>query len=559
MFGFEQALAVSGRGVFFNGSRLMSQDPALAERKQFLELDERAADAIRALKPFILRELPKILDAFYKHVLKFAKPASFFQDRSRMEHAKSRQLEHWERISSANFGEDYVRGVRATGEAHARFGMEPHWYIGGYAFIAGQLIQAALVEQWPKRSIFKKSNKDQAKVVAQSIGALLKAVLLDMDFSISVYIDATNEARKASEAKAMAESQKVVDQFGNAIARLAKRDFTYRMNEELPSAYHKLRDELNETMETLQEQMKTIAENARATRVRAREIGQASDDLSRRTEQQAASLEETAAALNHMTSAVTASAKGASEARAAAAATRADAEDGGKIVGEAMAAMAEISRSSAQISQIIGMIEEMAFQTNLLALNAGVEAARAGESGRGFAVVATEVRALAQRASEAAKEIKTLISTSSAHVESGVTLVNRTGDSLTRVVARAREIDELVGRIAASSTEQSTGLSEINTAVRQIDQMTQQNAAMAEQFSTASRSLVQQGDRLTALTAQFQVDRTPRLSRDPRQPSSDRPRPSLPPVPRLRTAATPAVSPRRKPDATEPRQDWTEF
>jgi methyl-accepting chemotaxis protein len=167
--------------------------------------------------------------------------------------------------------------------------------------------------------------------------------------------------------------------------------------------------------------------------------------------------------------------------------------------------MGEIEKSSRQIAQIIGVIDEIAFQTNLLALNAGVEAARAGEAGRGFAVVASEVRALAQRSSDAAKEIKTLITASSQQVESGVDLVNRTGEALQKIVAKVADISGLVSEISASTQEQSSGLAQVNTAVNQMDQVTQQNAAMVEQSTAASHSLAGEADALTAMVARFRV------------------------------------------------------
>ena len=167
--------------------------------------------------------------------------------------------------------------------------------------------------------------------------------------------------------------------------------------------------------------------------------------------------------------------------------------------------MAQIEQSSAQISRIIGVIDEIAFQTNLLALNAGVEAARAGEAGRGFAVVASEVRALAQRSADAAKEIKTLISTSALQVNQGVGLVGETGKVLERIVTQVTEMSELVGRIADSAHEQSTGLAEVNTAVNHMDQAVQQNAAMVEESTAASHSLADEGKRLAGLVARFSL------------------------------------------------------
>jgi methyl-accepting chemotaxis protein len=167
--------------------------------------------------------------------------------------------------------------------------------------------------------------------------------------------------------------------------------------------------------------------------------------------------------------------------------------------------MSEIEKSSTQISQIIGVIDEIAFQTNLLALNAGVEAARAGEAGKGFAVVASEVRALAQRSAEAAKEIKGLIQASTTHVSSGVELVGETGKALDRIAIQVTEINAIVAEIAASAQEQSTGLAEVNTAVNEMDQVTQQNAAMVEQSTAASHSLAQEADALATLIGRFDV------------------------------------------------------
>ena len=202
----------------------------------------------------------------------------------------------------------------------------------------------------------------------------------------------------------------------------------------------------------------------------------ASDDLSKRTENQAAALEETAAALDEVTATVQQTAKAAGDARATVTSARADAEAGGLIVSDTVSAMGSIKESSEKISQIIGVIDEIAFQTNLLALNAGVEAARAGEAGRGFAVVASEVRALAQRSSDAAKDIKDLISTSSQHVQRGVTLVDETGKALDKIVSQVANVDTLVSDIASSANEQATGLAEINSAINEMDRVTQRNA-----------------------------------------------------------------------------------
>ena len=251
--------------------------------------------------------------------------------------------------------------------------------------------------------------------------------------------------------------------------------------------------------------MQSIATNTKGVRSGAEEITQASDDLSRRTEQQAASLEETAAALDEITATVRRTAEVANEARDLVSTSKTDAERSGEVVRQTVGAMDGIETSSKQIANIIGVIDEIAFQTNLLALNAGVEAARAGDAGRGFAVVATEVRALAQRSADAAKEIKALISTSTQQVDVGVKLVSETGQALGRIVAQVSQLNGLVTELAASAKEQSTGLGEVNAAVNQMDQVTQQNAAMVEQSTAASHSLADEAQELARLVGQFNI------------------------------------------------------
>jgi methyl-accepting chemotaxis protein len=318
----------------------------------------------------------------------------------------------------------------------------------------------------------------------------------------------TAEERRAKEeatAAAARENALVVSSLAEALEHLAKGDLTFRVQADFPGDYRKLKDDFNAAITQLQETIKVIAASTDGLRTGADEIAHASDDLSRRTEQQAASLEETAAALDELTATVRRTASGAKQASEVVSSTRGEATHSGQVVHEAVSAMGAIEDSSKQINQIIGVIDEIAFQTNLLALNAGVEAARAGDAGRGFAVVAQEVRALAQRSAEAAKEIKTLISSSTQQVSQGVSLVGQTGEALQRIVTKVGEIDALVTEIAASAAEQATGLNEVNTAVNQMDQVTQQNAAMVEQSTAATHSLKGETGELVRLIGRFNV------------------------------------------------------
>ncbi len=308
-------------------------------------------------------------------------------------------------------------------------------------------------------------------------------------------------ARDAAEA----EQTGVVSALADGLKSLAGGDLTTRIQAAFEGRYLQLKTDFNAAVDSLRQAMSGISDATGGLRTGSDEIASASDDLSRRTEQQAASLEETAAALDEITATVKRSAEGARQAATSAGEARADAARSGDVMRDAVAAMSQIEQSSAQINQIIGVIDEIAFQTNLLALNAGVEAARAGDAGRGFAVVASEVRALAQRSAEAAKEIKVLISASSSQVSQGVRLVGETGAALDHIVESVAEIDTLISEIAASSQEQAIGLSQVNTAVNQMDQVTQQNAAMVEQATAAATSLKTEALHLAELVGRFET------------------------------------------------------
>ncbi|MDR3512064.1 MAG: PAS domain-containing methyl-accepting chemotaxis protein, partial [Caulobacteraceae bacterium] len=306
------------------------------------------------------------------------------------------------------------------------------------------------------------------------------------------------------EARETAETDRIaIGALGAGLKALAAGDLTYQITETFSAKAQGLKDDFNDAASQLREAMHAVTVSAGGIRGGSDEISSAADNLSRRTEQQAASLEETAAALDEITATVKRSAEGAAQASNAASSAKVDAERSGAIVQDAVSAMGEIEHSSRQISQIIGVIDEIAFQTNLLALNAGVEAARAGEAGRGFAVVAQEVRALAQRSADAAKEIKTLIASSSAQVERGVKLVGETGQALTTIVTKVAEITSQISEIARSAQEQATGLNQVNVAVNQMDQVTQQNAAMVEQTTAAASNMKSEAGELARLVTRF--------------------------------------------------------
>ncbi|WP_209120860.1 methyl-accepting chemotaxis protein [Parasedimentitalea maritima] len=320
--------------------------------------------------------------------------------------------------------------------------------------------------------------------------------------------DDLKRARGAEEERAeqQREQHDVVEKLSHGLVDLAKGDFSKPLTEPFPADHEQLRSDFNRTLTTLSLTISDVINSADSIRNGATEISQASDDLSQRTESQAATLEQTAAALEEMTTSVKSASEGARSVEGIVNEAKSEAEASGTVVQNAVSAMTEIEDSARHISQIISVIDDIAFQTNLLALNAGVEAARAGEAGRGFAVVASEVRALAQRSSDAAMEIKTLIGDSSKQVEQGVDLVGKAGTALNSIVERVSHISQLVSEMAVGTSEQSTGLGEINLGVTQLDQVTQQNAAMVEEATAASHLLNTDANKLAKLVSHFNID-----------------------------------------------------
>ncbi|MBC6715548.1 CHASE3 domain-containing protein [Aurantimonas sp. DM33-3] len=287
--------------------------------------------------------------------------------------------------------------------------------------------------------------------------------------------------------------------------RLSAGDLTVRMQDRVAEEFEPIRAKFNASVAALETAIGHVVMSIASIRTGLGEINTASNDLAHRTEQQAASLEETVAALGEVTQAVNETAEGAGKAQRVASGAREKAQKGGEVVGKAVAAMGQIEQSSEKINSIISVIDEIAFQTNLLALNAGVEAARAGEAGKGFAVVAQEVRGLAQRSAEAAKEIKTLIATSREQVGTGVELVTASGKSLEEIVSEVSAMAEVISTIASSAREQATSLREVSGAADQMDKVTQQNAAMVEEATAASQTLAGETDELAHAMAKFRT------------------------------------------------------
>jgi methyl-accepting chemotaxis protein len=355
-----------------------------------------------------------------------------------------------------------------------------------------------------------------------------------------------------------------VQQVQTAVTAAKNNDLTHRVPLEGKSGdIESLCSGVNGLLDTMVAMIGAVMEATSTISTGAREIAMGNTDLSQRTEEQASSLEETAASLEELTSTVRQNADNAQQANKLASTASEVAIKGGGVVTQVVRTMDDITASSRKISDIIGVIDEIAFQTNILALNAAVEAARAGDQGRGFAVVAAEVRNLAQRSANAAKEIKALISDSGAKVETGSKLVASAGQTMEEIVTSVKRVTDIMAEISAASREQSNGIDQVNTAVSQMDKITQQNAALVEEAAAAAKSMEEQTEELTGIVAAFQIGHAaPPPAPAARAASAPRPTPAHPvrsaPQPPTRGTARKAA-PKPHAAAAPAEEDWKEF
>ena len=471
-------------------------DVDIAQRLSFLGLEEADRARLRRCAPQIMEAMGPALDAFYARLRATPEVHRFFADDSAMQSAQNRQNTHWKRIAEGSFGPDYVTAVRRVGHIHAGVGLEPRWYIGGYGAVLDRLIRRIAAEEQARSWLRRRAAPGREP--GADISAVVRAALLDMDLSITIYLENLDAARERAERA----QREAFEALAGALSRVAEGDLTAEVDAELDAQtrFGAAMAQLREIIGAVRSAAQTIAQGSE-------EIAAASDDLARRTEQQAASLEQTSASLEQLTRTVKETADRSELASSRMAEARRDAETTDAVIRDTKAAMEQIAASSSEVGKVLGVIDDIAFQTNLLALNAGVEAARAGEAGRGFAVVATEVRQLAQRSAESARHIKELIERSNGHVAEGGRRVDASGEALARIVGAVTEVSALVEEIAGSARGQAMSIEEINAAVGHLDQVTQQNAAMVEESTAASNTLKAEARHLSDQVDHFRVGR----------------------------------------------------
>ena len=524
---------------------------ALAERLDFIGLTPASLEAIRSVQPIIEKHVETALSQFYEKIATVPDVSRHFSGAQQVDHAKSRQAKHWTAIASGKLDGAYFDSANVVGNVHARIGLEPRWYIGGYGLIAETLLHGVLHDYLEDKFVRSRfgmkqhfSGKEilaEVEVVSRIAAAILKAVLIDVDIAVSTYFEKTNaetsdlngQIRHVVAAAELGDFSKRVDvkstateitqlaagvnnltstvghgisATAEALAAFAQADLTRRMEGDFKGAFAELQADVNAVGGKLSEIVTQLRGTSGSIRTATGEILSGANDLAERTTKQAAAVEQTAAAVEQLTGTVADNAKRAEAANAKARAVAQTADDTGAVMHHANQAMERISASSGKISSIIGLIDDIAFQTNLLALNASVEAARAGDAGKGFAVVAVEVRRLAQSAAGASSEIKALIEQSAKEVAGGSSLVAEATEKLVLMLAGIRENGEIVENIARASHEQSNTISEVATAVRQIDEMTQHNAALVEEINAAIEQTESQASDLDRIVEVFAID-----------------------------------------------------
>jgi methyl-accepting chemotaxis protein len=491
---------------------------SLQSRLDFIGFDAEARSRLAHIRAHVDKHLPLALEHFYRRIADVPAVASFFSGREQMSRAEDKQAGHWKAIAAGDFDDAYFEASQKVGLRHAQIGLEPRWHIGGYAIIVETLVKGVMHDAMadiltPERGRFGRKIQPSGETIAAradqlaaSLAEVIKATLLDIEIAVSAYFEKVQAEAAALEAGNAARIEAAVRATGAVLQDLAMGDLTSRVTEELDPAFDQIKDDTNTVAERLAAIVRQLRDTSRSLKTATGEILSGANDLADRTTRQAATIEQTSAAMESLARSVTENAGRATTASEKAVAVAGSAESGRGVMGKANEGMERISASSSKISNIIGMIDDIAFQTNLLALNASVEAARAGEAGKGFAVVAVEVRRLAQSAAEASAEIKGLIETSSGEVAAGVRLVSQASDKLLEIAAGAQESAGLIDAIAAANRAQSTAIEELGAAVRQMDEMTQHNAALVEQTNAAIEQTEAQASELDGIVDVFKLE-----------------------------------------------------
>ncbi|MBC2670732.1 methyl-accepting chemotaxis protein [Novosphingobium piscinae] len=456
----------------------------LKERYGFYEL-ARNQESFARLGKHVRAAVDAGLTKFYAKLAQTPALGSFFSSDERVRHARGAQRDHWVQLFERGLDQSYYDRALKIGNTHARIGLEPKWYIGGYALILEHLIEHMMLSGTARLSPARRR-------LAKDVASLVKVAMIDMDVALSTYFEMAERNTR----------EIVLGKMGASLGSLARGDLSTRMTG-LPASYRQVETDFNSAMERLAQTVGLVADSAGQISTSTDEIRAATENLAARTERQAHNVQDCARAMGQLAAGLLKTSQTMGELRVASRSAEEEATRGREAVQQAVSAMDDAQQSAEEVVQIAEIIDGIAFQTNLLALNAGVEAARVGEAGKGFAVVANEVRALAQRSSEAADNIKRLLSNSREQVDRGAGLVKGAGNMLHGIIGKVVEITTGVGDAAALTDQQSADAERVNEVIAEIDRSTQQNAAMVEQTAAATRSMAITAQRMGEAVAVF--------------------------------------------------------
>ena len=470
----------------------MQHNDIIRERLSFMEIDARQQSVLATIKSIIAGGIGGALDRFYRRARATPETAAFFGDEAHMARAKQAQSNHWLHIMDGTFDEQFYQSVRRIGSTHARIGLEPRWYIAAYSLVLEDFLHLIGRKLSPWRRAL---TLFRAPSAAEASAAVIKAALLDLELSISIYFE-----------EAQAERTRAIETLATSLRSLAAGNLTDEPVG-LPASFEALERHYVQALRNLRGLIGSVADGTTTIRMGAEEIAQASEDLARRTEGNAASLEQTATSVTQMDGRLKAAAAAASRTVGRADQAIATVGSGRAVADEAVQAMGRVADSAKGIDSVIEGLDKIAFQTRVLAMNAAVEAGRAGEAGRGFAVVADLVSALAMRSEEEAKRAREQLTATQSDIVTAVGAVQKVDGALSDISGDVRQVHELLASMATDNLAQAEAISQVSAAVGSMDRATQQNAAMVEETSAAARNLTGEVERLAGHAAQFTTER----------------------------------------------------
>ena len=502
------------------------QTGSLAERLGFAGLDGELRDLLRRSRPHMEEHLKAGLRDLFHRFQSLPEAARHFESENQIERLHDLQASHWGVLTDARFDALYAERVKVLSDTESRMGLDPRWHVAGHSVVLEHLIAGAISDFCPKSLIPGKRKREQE--VVDLVTAVVRLVMVDVEIGVSLrFNELRQKHQRALAQQREADHAEAVETFSGVIATLLDRDLTAAVPEDVPEAYRELGDLLNKAIGGLCSSVEITDEHARRANALIEAVAERTRALASSSREQSARIGDVAGALSVLGTRVKGSAAETAAAEQAATETRLAVEASGEVVGRAIAAMADIETSAEKIGQIIGVIDEIAFQTNLLALNAGIEAARAGETGRGFAVVAQEVRALAQRSAEAAREIKTLVTGTKTQVDAGVDMVHRTQAAIGGIVRQVSEINDVIGNIARDTGSHADQIGKVTAELGSVSEAMAAGADLAHTTGESADELHTVIVELGRTVREFTVERRHRNRESVAPLSPERGRPAL--------------------------------